>query len=61
MTEPAVPAFQDTVTPVPRSEHETVSFAVFLEYRARRMRAPVANIPTPDPTAPALGVEPVEP
>jgi len=56
MTEPAIPAFQDIMTPVPRSDHETVSFAVFLEYRARRMRAPVVDgtAPTPDlPTTPA--------
>jgi hypothetical protein len=56
MTEPAIPPRQDIITPVPRSDHETVSFAVFLEYRARRMRAPVVEgtAPTPDlPTTPA--------
>ena len=57
MTERAIPAPQDIMTPVPRSDHETVSFAVFLEYRARRrLRAPVVEgtAPTPDlPTAPA--------
>jgi hypothetical protein len=56
MTEPAIPALQGSITPVPRSDHETVSFAVFLEYRARRMRAPVVEStgPTPDrPTTPA--------
>ena len=56
MTEPLIQAPQDTMTPVPRPDHETVSFAVFLEYRARRMRAPVIDglAPTPDrPTTPA--------
>ena len=56
MTEPAIPAPRDIITPVPRSDHETVSFAIFLEYRARRMRAPVVagTAPTPDlPTTPA--------
>ena len=56
MTEPLIQAPQDTMTPVPRPDHETVSFAVFLEYRARRMRAPVVEgtAPTPDlPTTPA--------
>ena len=56
MTEPAIPASHDVMTPAPRSDHEMVSFAVFLEYRARRMRAPVIDgvAPTPDrPTTPA--------
>ena len=56
MTEPAIPASHDVMTPAPRSDHEMVSFAVFLEYRARRMRAPVVDgtAPTPDlPTTPA--------
>jgi len=43
---------------VTRSAHELVSFAVFLDYRAKRMRAPVVGgpvttTPTPaDPTPP---------
>ncbi len=56
MTEPAIPALRDIITLVPRSDHEMVSYAVFLEYRARRMRAPVVGgmAPTPDfPTTPA--------
>lgn len=61
MTEPTVPAFQDTVTPVPRSEHETVSFAVFLEYRARRMRAPVVEGPAPTPDLPTTPAYPPAP
>ena len=44
----------DTVV---RPDHELVPFAVFLDYRARRMRAPVVGgpvtMPTPaDPTLP---------
>ena len=43
-----------------RADHELVSFAVFLDYRARRMRAPVVGGPvtaaTPtDPPAPDGG------
>jgi len=30
-----------------RLDHETVSFAEFLDYRARRMRAPVVDAPAP--------------
>ena len=46
--------------PATRAEHELVPFAVFLDYRARRMRAPMAPIqvttPTPtDPPAPDRG------
>jgi len=52
MTEPAIPAFQDVVTPVPRPDHETVSYAVFLEYRARRVRAPVVDGTAPTPGFP---------
>ena len=61
MTEPPIPAgaLRD-VTAAPRPDHELISFAVFLDYRARRMRAPVANRPTPDAMAPPLGVEPVD-
>jgi len=38
-----------------RPEHELVSFAVFLDYRARRMRAPVEGlqVTTQTPTDPA--------
>jgi hypothetical protein len=51
---------------VTRTGHELVSFAVFLDYRARRMRAPVAGLqvttPTPtDPPAPDGGVAMVVP
>jgi len=54
---------EDT-TPVLPAEHEVIPFAVFLVYRARRMRAPVVegagptpDLPTPpdDPTAPDGG------
>ena len=41
---------------LPRPDHELVPFAVFLDYRARRLRAPVVGgtVPTPDgPTRPA--------
>ena len=60
MTEPAIPASHDVMTPAPRSDHEMVSFAVFLEYRARRMRAPVAGTPAPDAPAGPLRIEPEE-
>ena len=55
MTDPAIPPSDDIVRPVSRSGHETVSYAVFLDYRARRMRAPVTGgaVPAPDlPTTP---------
>jgi hypothetical protein len=37
-----------------RAEHELVSFAVFLDYRARRMHRPVSGlqVTTPEPTHP---------
>jgi|SoiMetStandDraft_2_1073263.scaffolds.fasta_scaffold4721857_1 hypothetical protein len=40
---------------VTRTVHELVSFAVFLDYRAKRMRAPVVGGPatTPTPADPA--------
>ena len=48
--------------PATRADHELVSFAVFLDYRARRMRAPVSGLqvttqaPVPtDPPAPGSG------
>jgi len=49
MTEPAIPpgALPGT-TAVARSDHELISFAVFLDYRAKRMRAPVGTLPTED-------------
>jgi len=49
MTEPAIPpgALPDA-TAVARGDHELISFAVFLDYRARRMRAPVGTVPAPD-------------
>jgi len=55
MTEPAIPpgALPD-VTALARGDHELISFAVFLDYRARRMRAPVGTPPTPGiPATPA--------
>ena len=47
MTEAAIPldAVPDGSAPA-RLEHELIPFAVFLEYRARRMRAPVTAVPT---------------
>jgi hypothetical protein len=49
MSEPAVPpGVLPDVTANPRTDHELISFAVFLDYRARRMRAPVGTVPTPD-------------
>jgi len=61
MTEPAVPPVsrRDT-TAGPRTDHELISFALFLEYRARRMRAPVAGTPAPDAPAGPLRIEPEE-
>jgi len=49
MTEPAIPpgALPGT-TAVARSDHELISFAVFLDYRAKRMRAPVGTLPSED-------------
>jgi hypothetical protein len=36
-----------------RTDHEVISFAVFLEYRAKRMHAPVTDALAPNaPTAP---------
>jgi hypothetical protein len=58
MTEAQIPpiALRDA-TATPRPEHELISFAVFLDYRAKRMRAPVADGPKPDaPTTPLGGV-----
>ena len=62
MTEPAVPPVsrRDT-TAAPRTDHELISFALFLEYRARRMRAPVDKVPTPHAPPTHVDVEPVEP
>ena len=48
------------VTAAPRADHELISFAVFLEYRARRMRAPLASMPAPDAPAGPVDIEPVE-
>jgi len=42
-----------------RIDHELVSFAVFLAYRARRMRAPVGDVPAPD--APTTIADPPAP
>jgi hypothetical protein len=54
MSEPASPpGVLLEATAVPRTDHELITFAVFLDYRARRMRAPVVEQPTPDaPTRP---------
>ena len=59
--ENAVPAgsLRD-VSATSRSDHELISFAVFLDYRARRMRAPVAGMRTPDAPAGPLRIEPEE-
>jgi hypothetical protein len=46
MTDPAIPPVVLPDAPAaPRIGHELISFAVFLEYRARRMRAPVGSLP----------------
>jgi hypothetical protein len=47
------------VTAGPRTDHELVSFAVFLDYRAKRMRAPLAEVPAPD--APTTLADPPAP
>lgn len=61
MTEPAIPAgtIRDA-TAVHRTDHELISFAVFLDYRAKRMRAPVAEVPTPDEPTTPKGVAPAK-
>ena len=49
MAEAAIPpGAPGDVTAGRRTDHELVSFSVFLDYRAKRMRAPVAAEPTPD-------------
>jgi hypothetical protein len=60
MTEPAIPpGARGDATAAARADHELISFAVFLDYRARRMRAPVGDVPPPDaPTAPVDIVPP---
>jgi len=61
MSEPAVPpGVLPDVTANPRTDHELIPFAVFLAYRARRMRAPVAEVPTPDAPTTPLGIVPVK-
>ena len=48
MTEPAIPpGATGDGTASHHTDHELVSFAVFLAYRARRMRAPLGDVPTP--------------
>jgi hypothetical protein len=47
------------VTAARRADHELVSFAVFLDYRAKRMRAPVGDVPAPD--APTTLADPPAP
>ena len=56
VTPPSAPR---DVTAPHRTDHELVSFAVFLDYRAKRMRAPVADAPTPD--APTTIADPPAP
>ena len=49
MTEPAIPS--GTIRDAKaghRTDHELITFAVFLDYRAKRMRAPVGTLPTED-------------
>jgi len=55
MSEPAIPpGATGEVTAAHHTDHELISFAVFLDYRARRMRAPVGTPPTPGiPATPA--------
>jgi hypothetical protein len=53
------PGAPGDVTAAHRAEHELVSFAVFLDYRAKRMRAPVGDVPTPD--APTTLADPPAP
>ena len=56
VTPPGAPG---DVTAAHRTDHELVSFAVFLDYRAKRMRAPVGDVPTPD--APTTLADPPAP
>ena len=59
MAETVIPASDPgDVTAAHRTDHELVSFAVFLDYRARRMRAPVAK---PTPGAPTTLADPPAP
>ena len=53
------PGAPGDVTAAHRTDHELVPFAVFLDYRARRMRAPVGDAPTPD--APTTHAHPPAP
>ena len=39
-----------------RADHELISFGVFLDYRARRMRTPVTVAEVPDADAPTTDV-----
>ena len=49
MSEPAIPpGATGEVTAAHHTDHELISFAVYLDYRARRMRAPLGDAPTPD-------------
>ena len=52
------PRAPDDTTAGPKTDHELISFAVFLDYRARRMRAPVAEPPSPE--APTTDTVPVQ-
>jgi hypothetical protein len=60
MTEAAIPpdAVPDA-SAAPRIEHELIPFAVFLDYRARRMRGPVTTLPTTGAKTPP-GIGPAE-
>jgi hypothetical protein len=53
------PGAPGDVTAAHHTDHELVSFAVFLDYRARRMRAPVGDVPAPD--APTTLADPPAP
>lgn len=54
MTEFKVPSVACVETPATsETNHEVISFAVFLLYRAKRMQAPVIDAPAPNaPTSP---------
>jgi hypothetical protein len=51
-----LPGAPGDATEAHRTEHELISFAVFLGYRARRMRTPVAVAEVPGADAPTTDV-----
>jgi hypothetical protein len=61
MAEAVIPpgALADVTAAHHQIDHELVSFAVFLDYRARRMRAPVGDVAPPD--APTTLADPPAP